>query len=208
MTHHKTNFAKTIFLMTSLALGCTSSGTLGCSGSGGEAPTVDSELLGIYRVDRYQGSEAGCDQLTDLDGAPRLALYSLPSASDPNATLLVGQFCGSVEDCGQRVKNRPTAANYSFFEGSDGPGWLGWGLASEGMVGDQCKVDIQTHTLTSPSDQAIRIDTKQVETEFAPMVPEGSTEATCKFRDAIASIDDNDPCKALFLLEATWEAPL
>jgi len=206
MTKQKTYFGKSILMATCLTLGCTSSGALGC-GSSVESSSVDTELLGIYQVSSYQRSENGCDQITDASGGPRLALYTIPSNETPDQALLVGQFCGSVDDCRARVRDRPTIVNYSFFQGSDLGGWVGWAVPTEGgMVGDQCRVEVQTHTLTSPSDQAVRIDTRQVETVFMGMV-EGN-EATCSIREAIASINDDSPCTALFLLEASFEARL
>jgi hypothetical protein len=47
-----------------------------------------------------------------------------------------------------------------------------------------------------------------VETVFKPTVPEGTTTAICSNRDAIASINDDSPCKALFFVEATFETAL
>jgi hypothetical protein len=210
MTRRPASFTNVLLIAAWLAVGCTSSGTLGCgSGDGASASTVDTQLLGIYQLDQYQQSQGGCDQLIDVDPAPsRLAIYTVPSNDNPDKGVLVGRFCGSVLDCRSRVKeDPPSIINYSFLEGSDATGWTGWGFPGEGgMVGDQCRVEVQTHTLTSSSPQAIRIDTRQVETVFMGMV-EGN-EATCTFRDAIASVSDESPCTALFLLEATFETSL
>ena len=209
MTNGSAYFTNIVFIATCLAVGCSSSGTLGCgSGDGASAPTVDTQLLGIYQLDQYQQSEGGCDQLVDVDPAPsRLAVYTVPSNENPDKAVLVGQLCGSVLDCRRRVQDLPTIINYSFLEGSDATGWTGWGFPSEGgMAGDQCRVEVQTHTLTSPSSRAIRIDTRQVETVFMGMV-EGN-DATCTRRAAIASVNDESPCTALFLLEATFETSL
>jgi hypothetical protein len=208
MMYRFTYLAKTIFVAICLAVGCSSSGTMGCGSSSDGAPTVDSDLLGIYQISRYQRDQEGCDQLMDVADPGRLVLYSIASTGDPKEAILVGQFCSSVDDCRARVKDFPTLANYSFFEGSDATGWKGWGIANRGMAGDQCLFEVQEHSLTSTVDRAITIDTRQVETEFMPTVPEGSTTATCTDRDAIASINDDSPCKALFLLEATFETSL
>ncbi len=203
-----------LFIATCLAVGCTSGGSLGCgsgSGNGASEPMVDSDLLGVYRLDQYQQSEqGGCDTLVDVDPAPsRLAVYSVPSDEAPGGAALAGQFCGSVLDCRRRVKDLPTIVNYSFLQGSDAAGWQGWGIPNEGsLVGDQCLIEVQGHTLTSPSSQKIRIDTRQVETSFMATIPEGTTEATCTIRNAIESVDEDDPCTALFNLEATFEAGL
>lgn len=213
MYHHGTHIMKTVFLTTCLALGCTSSGTLGrgCgSGDGARTPTVDSDLLGIYEIDQYQQSPGGCDQLMDVDPAPsRLVIHSAPTDENSGGAALVGQFCGSVLDCRKRVNDFPGFINYSFLQGSDAAGWKGWGIASEDMAGDQCLVGVQTHTLTSSGAQAIRIDTRQVQTEYKPPdPPAGSNEVTCSIREAIESIDADSPCTALFLLEATFETDL
>lgn len=211
MTHRSAYFTNIMFIAICLGVGCTSSGTLGCgSGDGASAPTVDTQLLGIYQLDQYQQSEGGCDQLVDVEPAPsRLAIYTVPSNDNPDKAVLVGQFCGSVLDCRRRVKDFPFVVNYSFFEGSDAAGWQGWGIASEGMANDQCLVEVQTHTLTSSSSQAIRIDTTQVETEYMPSDPApGTNEVTCSIRAAIESIDEESPCTKLFLLEATFEEGL
>ena len=172
---------------------------------------MDSELLGIYQLDQYQRSEdGGCDPLIDVDPAPsRLVVYAVPSNENPDVGVLVGKFCGTVLDCRTRVKDLSTVANYAFFQGSDAAGWQGRGIASQGSLGDQCLVEVQTHTLASTGNQAIRIDTRQVETEFMPSEPEpGSNEVTCSIRDAIESVDDDSPCTALFLVEAAFETGL
>jgi len=209
MNEHTPYLARSIFIAAVLVLGCSSGSTLGCGSSGGgDGPTVDSELLGIYQVDRYQGSEGGCDQLTDLSGAPRLVLYSAPSATEPDEARLVGQFCGSVDSCRDLVTGSPTVINYAFFTGSDTAGWRGWGIAGRGSTGEDCVFEVQTHVLASPSDKAITIDTRQVETTFPAAIEEGATQATCSAGAAIDSITDDSPCKALFSLGATFEAAL
>jgi len=210
MTYEANHLAKTIFLTTCLTLGCTSSGTLGCGSDGAAAPTLDTQLLGIYTLDKYQHSPDGCDQLMDVDPAPsRLVIYTVPSSENPDRAILVGQFCVSEPDCRSKANGPSTPVSYSFLQGSDSAGWQGWGIASRGSAGDQCLVEVQTHTLTSPGAQAIRIDTTQVETEFKPSDPApGSNEVTCSIKDAIDSVDADSPCKALFLLEATFEKGL
>jgi hypothetical protein len=216
MTDRSAYFTNIIFIATCLAVGCTSSGTLGCGSSDGDVasePTVDSELLGIYRLDQYQQSEqGGCNALTDVDSASsHLVLYSVPSDENPSGAALAGQFCGSDLDCRSRVKDFPTlGVDFAFLQGSDAEGWVGWALPSPlEVVGDQCVAEVQTHTLTSPTNQAIRIDTRQVETEYMPSDPApGTNEVTCSIRDAIDSIDDASPCTKLFLLEATFEEGL
>jgi len=204
---------KIIYITTCLAVGCTGSGSLGCGSSeGASGPTVDSDLLGIYEVAQYKRSEEGqCDQLSDVDPAPsRVVIYSAPSAENPDKAVMIGQFCDSVSDCRGRPENPPPFTNYLFLQGSDPAGWQGWGIAkAPEVVGDQCRIEIQTHTLTSPSNQAIRIDTKQVLTEHDASEPaEGSNEVTCSVDDAIADIDENSPCTLVYLLEATFETSL
>jgi hypothetical protein len=206
MTRRPSSFTNILLIATWLAVGCTSSGTLGCgSGDGASAPTVDSELLGIYEVDRFQSSPT-CEQLMDVDVAPRVVLYSASPDEKPEEAILAGRFCGSVDDCKARASATPGVVNYSFLEGSDAQGWQGWGIASQGMVGEQCQVDVQTHLLTSSSDQTIRIDTKQAQTTYEATID--GTEATCSLRDAIDSVGEDSPCTGLFLLEATFETSL
>ena len=137
-------------------------------------------------------------------------MYSVPSDETPSGAALAGQFCGSVLDCRRRVKDLPTVVNYSFLQGSDAAGWVGWGLPSPpDVVGDQCVAEVQTHTLTSPSNRAIRIDTRQVETGHDVSEPEpGTTTVTCTIRGAIDAITPDSPCKKVFLLEATFEEGL
>lgn len=212
MTDRSAYFRNILFVAACLAVGCTSGSSLGCGSESGGAsePSVDSELLGIYDLDRYQQSQGGCDQLMDADATPaRLVLYSLPSKEGSNGAIIAGQFCGSVLDCERRVKDLPGVVNYSFLQGSDAAGWKGWGIASQGMAADQCRVEVQTHTLTSTGDRTIRIDTKQVETVFDSSEPEpGSDEVTCSIRTAVESVDEDSPCTGLFLLEATFETDL
>lgn len=211
MTHRSAYFTNVLFIAACLAVGCTSGGTLGCGSSdGASAPTVDSDQLGIYRLDRYQQSQDGCDQLMDADAAPsRLVVYSVPSDESSSGAALAGKFCGSVLDCRRRVKDLPEVVNYSFLQGSDAAGWQGWGIASQGMATDKCLVEVQTHTLTSTGNRTIRIDTRQVESEFDSSKPApGTNDVTCSIRTAIESIDDESPCTALFLLEATFEEGL
>jgi hypothetical protein len=65
---------------------------------------------------------------------------------------------------------------------------------------------VQVHTLSSTSEQAIEIDTREVETVYPPA--NSGTDATCTIEDALASIRDDSPCTGLFRLEATFETRL
>jgi hypothetical protein len=210
MMNRFTYLAKTVFVATCLAVGCSSSGAMGCGSSSSPdgPPTVDSDLLGIYQISLYQSDQEGCDQLTDLANPGRLVLYSTTATAGSNEAVLAGQLCSSLDDCRARASRFPTLAIYSFFEGSDTAGWKGWGIANEAMAGDECLFEVQEHSLTSPGDRTITIDTRQVEVQFAATVPEGSTRGTCTYRNAIAAINDDSPCKALFLLQATFESGL
>jgi hypothetical protein len=165
-------------------------------------------LLGIYEVDQFQSSPE-CGELMDAQGAPRLVLYSALRV-DTQEAILVGEFCGSVDNCRALAGQSDAAVNYSFFEGSDAGGWEGYGIASQGMVGEQCQVEVQVHTLTSPSDQSIRIDTRQVQTTYPGTIDDSVMPpvATCEVSDAIDSISDQSPCTMLFLVEATFETGL
>ncbi len=209
MENKSVYLGKSIYIAAFLMFGCSSSGVMGCGGDGG--PTVDSELLGIYRVDRYRISEGGCDQPTDVDSPPAfLALYGEPSSTDPEEVFLVGQFCGpEVADCRQNVEDFPAAINWSFFTGSDETGWQGWGISKKSNLNDQCQFDVQRHMLMSAGAQSVTIDTRTVEVEFMPSAVDGS-EATCSDRVAIETAADQDqlPCKTSFLVEATFDTRL
>ena len=206
MTYHPGYLANHIFLTAGLALACLMGAASGCGSSdGGAPPEVDSDLLGIYLVDLFQTSPE-CGELTDAQGTPRLVLYSTTRNDDPEQAVMAGQFCGSVEDCLARVETIPGAVNYSFFEGNDADGWVGYGIARTGFSGDQCAVEVQVHTLSSTSDQSIEIDTREVETVYPPAAP--GRDATCTIEDALGSITDESPCTSLFRLEATFDRDL
>ncbi len=209
MTYHPAFLANHVFVMTCLALACLWGTASGCGGSeSAGTPQIDSDLLGIYGVDLFQSSPE-CGELMDVESAPRLVLYSATLNDDPDQPVLAGQFCGSVEDCRARAAALPGSVNYSFFEGNDAQGWIGYGIASQGFLGAQCRVEVQVHTLTSTSDQAIEIDTRQVETIYDPTdPPEVGEDATCGILAAIAAITEDSPCTGLFLLEATFETGL
>lgn len=209
MTYPPAFLANHVFVMTCLALICVTGTASGCGGSEGAVVSqVDSDLLGIYLVDRFQSS-LECGELMNAEGLPRLVLYSATLNDDPDQPVMAGQFCGSSEQCRARADAGVGSVNYSFFEGNDAQGWLGYGIASQGFFGAQCRVEVQVHTLTSTSDQAIKIDTKQVETIYDPAEPVAVGEdATCGIPAAIAAITEDSPCTGLFLLEATFETGL
>lgn len=198
--------------VTVVVLGCTGSSSLGCGSSGGsDTPDVSSDLPGIYTVDSYQQSEEdACDTIAEVDPAPaRIVLYGAESESVPGGVALAGQFCGSVEDCRFRVAQSPFATNYAFLRGDDTDGWQGWGIASRNGVGDECLYEVQEHTLTAAGEQAIRIDTREVVTQFQATDPgDGSGTGTCTDRAAIDAITPDSPCKQVFLLEASFEEQL
>jgi hypothetical protein len=191
---------------------------LGCGSSGGEGATVDSQLLGVYQIDRYQVTptdEASqddpdvCDQLSDSDPQPAyLVLYSFQPNDGPEEARLGGIFCADVDQCREVAREAPEPVfGYSFSVGDDDSGWLGWGTQSAGLVNDQCRVDVQAHTLTSASAQTIDIQTRTVRTVFPPAGMDGS-DVTCRIVDALDALDDNPPCIGAFSLEATFEASL
>ena len=208
MTYHPSYRTNQIFVTACLALACVTGTAGGCGSSDGGAPRVDSDLLGIYEVDQFQSSPE-CGELMDAEGAPRLVLYSALRA-DTQEAILVGEFCGSVDDCMARAEQSDAAVNYSFFEGSDAQGWEGYGIASQGMVVEQCQAEVQVHTLTAPNAQSVRIDTRQVETTYKANIDDTVMPpvATCEVSDAIDSITEESPCTALFLVEATFETGL
>jgi hypothetical protein len=210
MTRQRTYFTNTILIATCLTLGCTSSGVLGCGSSGGgeEAPTIDSDVPAVYQITSYQGNENGCDQVADVPLAPsHVVFYAFRPNSAPNDTRLGGAFCSGVEECRALAEfaGEPSSG-YSFLVGDDETGWTGWGILDSGPSNDQCQAEVQTHMLSVGSAGAIQIETKTMETVFAGM-GEGN-DLTCRNADAIASLNDDLPCKAILLLEATREAEL
>ena len=211
MENKTIHLGKALYLGAFLMFGCSSGGVFGC-GSSSSGPTVDSELLGVYRIDRYQGSEQGCDSMTDIDNAPGfLVLYSFHPNDKPDEARLGGVFCSGVDDCRLAAKQASEPLiGYSFLQGSDASGWLGWAIPNGGPVNDQCRAEVQAHVLTATGD-TIDLQTKTFETVFAPR-PEDidGSNITCRNADAIAALDDRPPppCKQILDVGATREAGL
>lgn len=211
MTKQIPEFRRTILLAMWLTVGCTGGGAAGCGSDGGGpgAASVDTELLGLYAVDTYQGSPLdavgpdACDELTDIDDPPTfLVLYGFRPNDNTDESRIGGVFCATAESCQTVAEGaaEPTIG-YSFLEGgNDQDGWRGFGIARTGAVGDQCSVDVQVHTLTAAGD-SITINTDTVETRFDPTFD--GTQATCRNGDALGQIRDDSPCKSRLLLEAT-----
>ena len=209
MTHRPTLLAKTAVFAVCLVLGCSSSGTLGCSSSGQGQAEVDSALLGVYKIDRYQGNEDGCDQVADVPLAPaNLVLYSYRPSQGSNEVRLAGTFCGGVDNCRDLARQGVSpAVGYTFLQGSDETGWLGWGITNQTNLNDECQADVQEHTLTSTPSKMINIETRTVETVFKPELD--GNDATCRNEDALAAAASEDlPCKARLVVDATFEADL
>jgi len=210
----KTSYlGRAIYIGAFMMLGCSSSGVMGCGSS--EGPKVDSELLGVYQIDRYQVTPTDqddpdvCDQLSDSDPQPTyFVLYSFRPNEDSEEARMGGLFCSDVDQCREVARQAPEPVlGYSFIAGDDASGWLGWGIQGTPPSTDQCRVDVQAHTLTSPSAKTIDIQTRTLQTVFPPFEMEGNT-VTCRVADAIASLDDDLPCIAAFSLEATFDAGL
>jgi len=203
----------TLFLVaTCLVLGCSNGGSLGCgsstkseaSESGGAGPKAASDLLGVYKVDRYQGSQGGCDQLMDIaEASSHLVLYSFQPADGTGKARLGGAFCDDVNLCRALAQRAPEPAiGYSFIGGDDASGWTGWAVTGTGPVEQKCGAAVQSHVLTSPTKDAVRIETKTVDVVFAP-VAEKDGVATCSNKHAIAVATRDLPCKSLLVLQAT-----
>lgn len=200
MTPSRTYLVSTLLLSLCLALGC------GDESGGG--PTVDSDLVGVYAITSYQGSQVTCDQADDLEPRPQfIVLYSFVPNDDTDTALLGGLFCGSLEQCRQAAADQAEPqVGYSFSQGDDDQGWFGWAIASAGAANDQCRADVQAHVLTDEGSDTILIETQTFETVFPPAL-DGST-ATCRNRDAIAALSDDLECQEIILLEAAFEANL
>ena len=216
---NKTSYlSRVIYMGAFLMVSCTGSGMSGCSSSAG-GPTVDSELFGVYKIDRFQVTptdEASqndpdiCDKLADSDPQPAyLVVYSFQPNDNPDRASLGGIFCADVEQCRDFARQSPEPVlGYSFTVGGDTQGWRGWGIQGSGKVADQCSVDVQVHTLTSTA-ATIDIQTRTVRTVFKPR-PEDidGTDITCRIADAIDALRDDLACIGAFSLQATFEASL
>ena len=206
-----------LIVATCLTLGCSNGGGLGCGSStksahsdstGAPELKVPSSVLGVYKVDRYQGSQDGCDQLIDVPDRPgHLVLYVFQPNDGSSKARLGGAFCADASLCrAVAEKASEPAVGYSFISGDDASGWQGWGVVGTGPVEDQCGATVQSHVLTSPAGRTIRIETTTVDAVYAPLVEEDV--ATCKHRDAIAAAKADLLCKSLLVLEATREGGL
>jgi len=218
MTHQPDYFSKTILLATFLTIGCTGSGMAGCGSDGGSslgAPSVDSDLLGIYVIDTFQSSPLdevtgdpvpdSCDELADAPASGNfVVLYAFRPNDDPESSRLGAVFCNSLEVCRDVAEGAPQPAiGYSFLQGNDEDGWIGYGISRTGSTGGECQVDVQEHTLVADG-ASITINTDVREVEFEPVMdPEVGTEATCSIRAALENLTPDIPCKSRFLLEAT-----
>lgn len=199
-----------ILLATCLAL-CASGGlSSGCGDSGGGGATVDSALLGIYQITRYQLTDVGCDSPVDATPpASFVALYSFTPDDEPEDPIFLGRFCGSVQGCRNAIRDFPELLNpgYSFLEGNDAAGWRGWGIASRSQANDQCQANVQAHVLSSEVDREIQIETRSFDTVYPPTIMDGNL-VTCSDEAALFSLNDDPSCVQLFELEAVFEAGL
>jgi len=218
MTQKPDYFSKSILLATLLTIGCTGSGMAGCGSDGGSslgAPSVDSGLLGVYVIDTFQSSPLdeltgdpvpnSCDELADAPTpGERVVLYAFRPNDDPENPRIGAVFCGSVEECRDVAARAPEpAVGYSFLEGNDEDGWVGYGISRTGSTGGECRVDVQEHTLVA-NGASITINTDVREVEYEPVMdPEVGTEATCSIRAALQNLTPDIPCKSRFRLEAT-----
>lgn len=207
-----------LFLATCLSLGCSNGGSVGCGSStksassdsaGTGGPKLASGLLGVYKVDRYQGSQDGCDQLTDIaEASSHLVLYTFQPNDGTGKARLGGAFCGDVNLCRALAERAPEPAiGYSFIGGDDASGWTGWAVTGTSPVEQKCGAAVQSHVLTSPMKDAVRIETKTVDVVFAP-VAEKDGVATCSNKHAIAAANLDRPCKSLLVLQATRDTGL
>jgi len=200
MTHHNSYVTKSFFLAACLTLGCTGGGALGCgSSSGGPDPaTVDSDLPGVYKITSYRASKTSCD--------------NPPEESLPPQRLVIYPFHPSTEGCRDIAElGANPSLGYSFQTGSDQAGWTGHAILEMHDVGENCEARVQTHNLTLPNGglSPIHIESPTVETSFkAELGGPSGAEAICRNSAAIASVDDQDPCVEIILLDATREADL
>lgn len=209
MKQRTTSLRKYIFVATCVALVGTGVGALGCGDDGGPAgATVDSDLFGIYQITQFQLSPTDCNAAEDATPpAPYLVLYSYNPGGDLDEAWLGGGFCEDVAGC-RTVAQAGIAPpiGYSFLSGDDASGWLGFAVPTGGPAGDQCRADVQAHTMMSPSADTIHVDTKTSQVIYAPTI-DGMT-ATCSTRDALEAWNEDLPCEAIIVLDATYETTL
>ena len=201
MRSTSTYSAHTFIFTAFLALGAAA-----CGDSQGGA-SVDSQLLGVYEINSYRGSQVDCTQPAEIEPGPtHIVLYSFLPDDDPEP-LLAGVFCSSVENCRQGAAEAPAPAiGYSFSAGNDQNGWRGWAIQSGGAANDQCRADVQVHSLIAPSGDTINIETETFVTIFPPEL-DGTT-ATCSNRAALDALDDDLPCTQILILDATYVSGL
>jgi hypothetical protein len=206
MNHSTPYFTKTFFVGACLALGCSGGSTLGCGSSGSSTPQVDSNLIGTYQVNSYEGSETDCTQPEPISPSPSyLVLYSFVPNDRPDEAWLGGIFCASLQECADVAERAPEPTiGYAFSTGDDASGWNGVAISGTGSANDQCRADVQQHALTSPSSGTVSIETRTVEVVFEPDMVEG-TSATCKNSDALAALTPDLPCTAIILVDATLD---
>ncbi|MFZ1865988.1 MAG: hypothetical protein WAU39_17335 [Polyangiales bacterium] len=207
MNHSATYLARTFFVTTCLVFGCSGGGTLGCGSSSSSTPEVDSNLIGTYQVNSYEGSQTDCTQPEPISPSPSyLVLYSFVTNDKPDEPHLGAAFCSSPAQCADVAKEAPVPGfnAYAFTSGDDASGWTGFGISRAGPVADQCSADVQTHTMTSPSSGVISIETRTQEVVFPPDMVAGDT-VTCKNSDALAALTPDLPCMAIILVDATLD---
>jgi len=224
MTKQAFYFSKTMFLTACFTLGCTSGGVMGCSDDGDGALSFAPELagaedlLGIYEIDDYQASPLDevtgdpvpgeCEQLNDIPKTfgDFLVLYPFEPNDAMGEALLAGTFCTDLDNCRAIADTNPEpTVGYSFVEGSEASGWLGFGNARQGPSTDQCLVDLQTHNMTA-SGNMITINTETKEVVFEPGPSSDGNTLVCRVGDAIAAFDPEAECKSRIFLTATRTA--
>ena len=183
------------------------------AGGAAKAASVDSKLLGVYKLNRYQGSQDSCDQLADIVGGPgHLVLYAFHPTSKPEESRLGGAFCGDLGKCRAfAARGTEPAVGYSFIDGDDIAGWRGWAILDAGATDDErCRAAVQSHVLISTDEDSIKIETTTNEVVFDPRLAEADDEgnATCAHRDAINATSAALPCKSYLLVEARRESSL
>ena len=183
----------------------------GCAGSGGGVVEVDTELTGVYRIDRYVGNQDGCDDpASALAPDDFLVLYGFHPPTNLDDVFLGGNFCSDISTCQKLAKTAPQPQiGYSFVTGDDQNGWDGWAMLGGDVRGGQCLAIVQEHALVpvGGTPLSIRIETRTVETAaFEPSAQDGN-EVECRVADAIAAVS-GQPCLEILVLEASRETSL
>ena len=183
---------------------------LGC-GDSGSVPQVQSDFLGVYRIDRYAGDAMTCSEpladLPQLVGDPQfVSIYSFYLSKD-NGPFIGIQFCQDVEFCSSLAKDatQPIGpGTWVFIEGDDQNGWTGFAAEPIMEMGETCVLRAQVHTLTRAGDALSIVTETKTSSPFGTAPDLITGEVKCTVAQGLLVLDGE--CEAIITLDATFEA--